>query len=369
MVLPRLGFICAVFTDCMFTLVGILLLMREGEAYFGITSSRPKQFDFNRVIQRQPGDCRSLRLTGEQRRMCNRDPGMGRVLTEGIILSVEECKKQFENERWNCSLDHQPHRINLLREGLKEASFLYAISSAALTTAIAKGCSSGMLNESCTCDLTSFSDEENAATWRWGGCGDNIRYSQMFVKNFLRGKKDSESPDLLSTIDRHNSDLGIRTVRRNFVKKCKCHGVSGACETSTCWRQIKPFQVIGDELKLKYERALRVSVENQANRKGVTLLVKHDKSSAVKKDSPPSRGHMIYRNKSPDFCSRDRYSYGTAGRVCNKTTTCDSICCGRGHNTSREITVTEKCMCTFLWCCNVTCETCTKDIELALCRG
>lgn len=153
----------------------------------------------------------------------------------------------------------------------------------------------------------------------------------------------------------------IQTVRRHFVKKCKCHGVSGTCETSTCWRQIKPFKVIGDELKLRYERAEMVTV-NISNSGALQLVTKSSKGS-----KRPSKGQIVFKTKSPDFCSRNQYSIGTAGRECNKTTTCESICCGRGYNI-REITVREKCRCTFQWCCDVHCDECTKDVELSICR-
>ncbi|PIK51469.1 wingless-type [Apostichopus japonicus] len=250
--------------------------------------------------------------------------------------------------------------------GMRESSFMFALSSAALANTIAKGCSSSSLLESCYCDLTSFSDEENAEAWKWGGCGDNYRFSQMFLKGFLKDSQGRGGADFQSILNRHNSDLGIRTVKKHFVKKCKCHGVSGTCEASTCWRQVKPFKVIGDELKLRYERSVRVSVENVANSRGVELVTKSSKRGGAR-STTPSKGHMIYRNKSPDFCSRNQYSIGTAGRECNKTSTCESICCGRGYNI-REITVKEKCRCTFQWCCDVHCAECTKNVELALCR-
>nr|QEF51152.1 Wnt9 protein [Eupentacta fraudatrix] len=288
---------------------------------------------------------------------------MGRTLTEALVLSFEECKKQFEHERWNCSINHQAHRLNLIRNGLKESSFLFALSSAALTTSIARSCSSGILNESCSCDTSSFSDEVNEATWRWGGCGDNMKFSQMFLKSFLRYPPRHTSSDFPTAVDRHNSDLGIRTVKKNYVKKCKCHGVSGACETNTCWKQIKPFKDIGNDLKMKYERALKVSTDNAANSGSVELVTSSKRGGGA----APSKGQMIFRNKSPDFCSRDQYSPGTAARECNRTATCDSICCGRGYNI-REVTLTEKCRCTFEWCCVVHCHICTRNVEVAFCQ-
>lgn len=99
---------------------------------------------------------------------------------------------------------------------MKESSFMFALSSAALATSIAKGCSSSILNQSCFCDVTSFSDEENAETWAWGGCGDNYRYSQMFLKGFLRDTSNGGTDATQAKINRHNSDLGIRVCVRSI---------------------------------------------------------------------------------------------------------------------------------------------------------
>lgn len=100
---------------------------------------------------------------------------------------------------------------------------MFALSSAALANTIAKGCSSSSLLESCYCDLTSFSDEENAEAWKWGGCGDNYRFSQMFLKGFLKDSQGRGGADFQSILNRHNSDLGIRVsmiILYAYVYKC-----------------------------------------------------------------------------------------------------------------------------------------------------
>lgn len=89
-------------------------------------------------------------------------------------------------------------------QGFKETAFLYAISSAGLTHALAKACSAGRM-ERCTCDETP--GLENRKAWQWGGCGDNLKYANKFVKDFL-GKRSNK--DLRARVDMHNTNVGMK---------------------------------------------------------------------------------------------------------------------------------------------------------------
>ena len=91
--------------------------------------------------------------------------------------------------------------------GFKETAFLYAISSAGLTHALAKACSAGRM-ERCTCDEAP--DLENREAWQWGGCGDNLKYSSKFVKEFL-GRRSSK--DLRARVDFHSNLVGVKASR------------------------------------------------------------------------------------------------------------------------------------------------------------
>lgn len=90
--------------------------------------------------------------------------------------------------------------------GFKETAFLYAISSAGLTHAMAKACSAGRM-ERCTCDEAP--DLENRKAWQWGGCGDNLKYANKFVKDFL-GKRSNK--DLRARVDMHNTNVGMKVT-------------------------------------------------------------------------------------------------------------------------------------------------------------
>ncbi|ROL53187.1 Protein Wnt-9a [Anabarilius grahami] len=151
--------------------------------------------------------CDRLKLEKKQRRMCRRDPGVAETLIEAISMSALECQYQFRFERWNCTLEGN-YRAQILKRGFKETAFLYAISSAGLTHAMAKACSAGRM-ERCTCDEAP--DLENRKAWQWGGCGDNLKFSNKFVKDFL-GKRSNK--DLRARIDLHNSNVGMKSVHQ-----------------------------------------------------------------------------------------------------------------------------------------------------------
>lgn len=70
--------------------------------------------------------------------------------------------------------------------------------------ALAKACSAGRM-ERCTCDEAP--DLENRKAWQWGGCGDNFKYANKFVKEFL-GKRSNK--DLRARVDMHNTNVGMR---------------------------------------------------------------------------------------------------------------------------------------------------------------
>ncbi|OWK52595.1 Protein Wnt-9a [Lonchura striata] len=352
--------------------------------------------------------CDRLKLEKKQRRMCRRDPGVAETLMEAISMSALECQYQFRFERWNCTLEGR-YRASLLKrgemgvlegggsggasrevwnalwshgadfllgfhnrsefsalnqegfeQGFKETAFLYAISSAGLTHAMAKACSAGRM-ERCTCDEAP--DLENREAWQWGGCGDNLKYSNKFVKEFL-GRKPNK--DLRARVDFHNNLVGMKVIKAGVETTCKCHGVSGSCTVRTCWRQLSPFHEIGKQLKQKYETSLKVgSTTNEATGEGDISPPK--KSIPGHSDQIPRTTDLVYIDDSPSFCLMSRYSPGTSGRKCYKDKNCDSICCGRGHNTQSRV-VTRPCQCQVRWCCYVECKQCTQREEVYTCK-
>ncbi|XP_027627013.1 protein Wnt-9a [Tupaia chinensis] len=307
--------------------------------------------------------CDRLKLERKQRRMCRRDPGVAETLVEAVSMSALECQYQFRFERWNCTLEGR-YRASLLKRGFKETAFLYAISSAGLTHALAKACSAGRM-ERCTCDEAP--DLENREAWQWGGCGDNLKYSSKFVKEFL-GRRSSK--DLRARVDFHNNLVGVKVIKAGVETTCKCHGVSGSCTVRTCWRQLAPFHEVGKHLKHKYETALKVgSTTNEATGEAGAIPPPRGRASGMGGSDPlPRTPELVHLDDSPSFCLAGRFSPGTAGRRCHREKNCESICCGRGHNTQSRV-VTRPCQCQVRWCCYVECRQCTQREEVYTCKG
>ncbi|XP_063072873.1 protein Wnt-9b [Engraulis encrasicolus] len=250
-------------TACLLRLTAICVLLSHTAAYFGLTGREPLVFLPGPFSNESPSgkahlkQCEQLSLTRRQKRLCRREPGLAETLRESVRLSLMECRYQFRNERWNCSMDG---RGSLLKRSFKETAFLLAVSSAALSHALAKACSSGRM-ERCTCDDSPGLQHREA--WQWGVCGDNLKYSTKFLKKFLGQKRVNK--DLRAHIDFHNINVGVRAVKSGLKTTCKCHGVSGSCAVRTCWKQLSPFHDTGRLLKYRYDTAVRVlSLTNAA---------------------------------------------------------------------------------------------------------
>lgn len=107
--------------------------------------------------------------------------------------------------------------------GCRETAFIYAITSAAVTHAIARACSEGSIG-TCNCDYTHHRGRPQIAgptatgggsgggggtgarEWDWGGCSDNIdfgfKFSREFVDTGERGRNLREKMNL------HNNEAG-----------------------------------------------------------------------------------------------------------------------------------------------------------------
>lgn len=158
----------------------------------------------------------------------------------------------------------------------------------------------------------------------------------------------------------------FQVIKAGVKTTCKCHGVSGSCTVRTCWRQLSPFHEIGKQLKQKYETSLKVgSTTNEATGEGDISPPK--KAVSGHSDQIPRTTDLIYIDDSPSFCRMSRFSPGTAGRRCYKDKNCESICCGRGHNTQSKV-VTRPCQCQVRWCCYVECKQCTQREEVYTCK-
>lgn len=161
----------------------------------------------------------------------------------------------------------------------------------------------------------------------------------------------------------------LQVIKAGVETTCKCHGVSGSCTVRTCWRQLAPFHEVGKHLKHKYETALKVgSTTNEATGEAGAISPPRGRASGTGSDPLPRTPELVHLDDSPSFCLAGRFSPGTAGRRCHREKNCESICCGRGHNTQSRV-VTRPCQCQVRWCCYVECRQCTQREEVYTCKG
>jgi len=332
----------------------------------------PDQFNsedqYNTIADNSRSMCRRIKgLSSGQEKLCLLYTDHMLHVGRGARSGIGECQYQFRNRRWNCStVDDSTVFGPVLSIPSKEAAFAHAIASAGVVHSVSRGCRDGQL-ASCGCSRARRPrDLKNE--WIWGGCGDNIQYGYKFAQNFI-DIRERESQPVLGTQDHgrqlmnlHNNEAGRRAVISNMKVTCKCHGVSGSCSLITCWQQLAPFRVVGDTLRDKYNAATRVKPTNKGR------LRLHKRNIKV-----PTANDLIFIKNSPDYCKQDPNtgSLGTTGRVCNKDSEgmdgCNLMCCGRGYNTIKT-RLKERCKCKFHWCCYVECQTCTKPVELNVCK-
>nr|CAH7760796.1 unnamed protein product [Callosobruchus chinensis] len=284
-------------------------------------------------------------------------------------MAVHECQYQFRNQRWNCSTRNFLRGKNLFGKivdrGCRETAFIYAITSAAVTHAIARACSEGSID---TCNCEAHHRPPTVTDFEWGGCSDNIGFgfdiSREFVDTGERGKSLREKMNL------HNNEAGRWHVQSQMRQECKCHGMSGSCTVKTCWMRLPPFRVIGDLLKDRFDGASHITSSNGGHNRNNNKA--HTNRPFNPDHKPPGIKDLVYYEMSPGFCEKNPKLgiQGTHGRQCNETSFgvdgCQIMCCGRGYRV-QEVMVVERCNCTFHWCCEVKCDICRTKKTLHTC--
>nr|ACJ64868.1 Wnt2-1 [Schmidtea mediterranea] len=306
--------------------------------------------------------------SSKEKNLCLTYPNMMVSIVYGAKLGLVECAQQFKYERWNCTFNKSFPKImtNHLHEmttrSVKETAFLFSIWSSGVVYSITNSCSKGDLKE-CYCDPQRHGqDKDNVGDFTWGGCSDHIKFgmkvSTIFLDNYDR--KDQTGQALMN---QHNNRVGRRVVWKTRLKKCKCHGVSGACSLRTCWQRMNDFRRIGDMLKKLYNKPQKVTYN--PFQKSLTF--------SKNRFRRPSKKKLVYIDNSQDYCIQDPSigHPGTGGRECNYTSSqhdsCQELCCHRGHLTY-EMVVEENCDCKFFWCCEVRCKICRRKVFVYRCK-
>nr|P21551.1 RecName: Full=Protein Wnt-1; Flags: Precursor [Ambystoma mexicanum]CAA38991.1 Wnt-1 [Ambystoma mexicanum] len=306
-------------------------------------------------------------LSRKQRKLIRQNPGILHSINSGLQSAMKECKWQFRSRRWNCPTTGGDNIFGkIVNKGCRETAFIFAITSAGVTHSVARSCSEGSI-ESCTCDYRRRGP--GGTDWHWGGCSDNIDFGRVFGREFVDSSE--RGRDLRYLMNRHNNEAGRMTVFSEMKQECKCHGMSGSCAVRTCWMRLPTFRAVGDFLKDRFDGASRVIYGNKGSNRASRVQTHHlEPENPTHK--PPSPQDLVYFEKSPNFCTYNGKTgtSGTSGRVCNSSSLgldgCELLCCGRGYRTKTQ-RVTERCHCTFHWCCHVSCLNCTNTQVLHEC--
>jgi len=366
LVMERLGGILVITITSALAVKNLGSWMAIGMQGYSVVT-HPEQYLLGNVGISSPLCSRIRGLSKGQEKLCMLYTDHMVHVGRGARSGIGECQFQFRHRRWNCStVDDTTVFGPVLSIPSKEAAFAHAVASAGVVHSVSRGCRDGQL-ASCGCSTAKRpSDLKNE--WIWGGCGDNMQYGYKFAQNFIdiREREAVEIPGTKSharqLMNLHNNEAGRRAVISNMKVTCKCHGVSGSCSLITCWQQLAPFRKVGDYLQEKYNVATKV----KSTRSGRLRI--HKKSVRI-----PTANDLVFMKNSPDYCHSNHTigSLGTAGRVCNIESRgmdgCDLMCCGRGYNTVKK-RVKERCQCKFHWCCYVECKTCTKSVQLTVCK-
>lgn len=159
-------------------------------------------------------------------------------------------------------------------------------------------------------------------------------------------------------------------------RTCKCHGISGSCSIQTCWLQLADFRQLGDHLKAKYDRALKIEMDKRQLRAGNRAEGRRAPTEAF---LPSAEAELIFLEGSPDYCTRNASLGipGTEGRECLQQArgasrrgqrSCGRLCTECGLQVEEERTeAVISCDCSFRWCCTVRCGQCRRLVSRFYC--
>ncbi|XP_019343485.2 protein Wnt-11b [Alligator mississippiensis] len=345
---------------------GALLLLAAQLELCGAVHWLGLALNGSRVGWNQTQHCKLLEgLVPDQLQLCRRNLELMPSIVQAAQETKSVCQKTFSDMRWNCSsIRLAPAFGPDLSKGTRESAFVYALAAATVSHSIAQACASGELP---ICSCGSFPAEVPGPDFKWGGCGDNLRYGLQMGSAFADGSMKSSRSGTQATrlMNLHNSAVGRQVLMDSLETKCKCHGMSGSCSVKTCWKGLLDVGEIAADLKAKYLAATKVTHRYVGTRK---QLVPRELDIR-----PVQETELVYLVSSPDYCTKNPQlgSLGTQDRQCNKTSvssnSCNLMCCGRGYNAYTEIVV-ERCHCKYHWCCYVTCKKCERTVERYVCK-
>ncbi|KAF2900508.1 hypothetical protein ILUMI_05678 [Ignelater luminosus] len=302
-------------------------------------------------------------------------------IAAGGQMAMNTCKNVFKWDKWNCP--ESTFSKGLKHPANREQAFAHAIISAGIVHSITKNCSRGQL-KGCGCSPylrgpASLKQQQHLFEndIKSYSCSDDVEFGQLMAKIVL--DEVERGNDNQAYVNLHNNFVGRQIVQSTMIKKCKCHGVSGSCSLQTCWMQVAPFTKIANMLQQRYKRAIKIDLENTSNK------ILHGNSSPastiVERHPYISPKRLVFLEYSPDYCMANSTTgwTGTKGRMCSRSRlektslaekrSCKTICRSCGHRVRKHKKQIEvMCKCSFKWCCEVQCDTCTKTVEEYFCE-
>lgn len=138
--------------------------------------------------------------------------GYSDTIALGAQKGLDECKKQFQWNLWNCpqNVFTQIFSKNNPMPTNRETAFVHAVISAGIVHTVTRNCSKGQFDK-CRCDPTKSGKGDNSASsakgkFRWGGCSDDIEFGINLAKSFLDERETGH--DAKALINLHNNNVG-----------------------------------------------------------------------------------------------------------------------------------------------------------------
>uniref|UniRef100_A0A8D1RPZ8 Protein Wnt n=1 Tax=Sus scrofa TaxID=9823 RepID=A0A8D1RPZ8_PIG len=203
----------------------------------------------------QTQHCKQLEgLVSAQVQLCRSNLELMHTVVHAAREVMKACRRAFADMRWNCSsIELAPNYLLDLERGTRESAFVYALSAAAISHAIARACTSGDL-PGCSCGPVP--GEPPGPGNRWGGCADNLSYGLLMGAKFsdapMKVKKTGSQANKLMRL--HNSEVGRQSSPDFCMKneKVGSHGTqdrqcnktsqgSDSCDLMCCGRGYNPY--------------------------------------------------------------------------------------------------------------------------------
>ncbi|XP_028014110.2 protein Wnt-11 isoform X2 [Eptesicus fuscus] len=189
----------------------------------------------------QTQHCKQLEgLVSAQVQLCRSNLELMHTIVHAAREVMKACRRAFSDMRWNCSsIELAPNYLLDLERGTRESAFVYALSAATISHAIARACTSGDL-PGCSCGPVP--GEPPGPGNRWGGCADNLSYGLLMGAKFsdapMKVKKTGSQANKLMRL--HNSEVGRQMENRALAGQgagCRWHLL-----TSSLQPREAPFQ-------------------------------------------------------------------------------------------------------------------------------